>query len=232
MAGDQRYLPAGGADPDAGGERSYWDLDRRLKLAESAAGSTVSATGAIYAIRRELFEPVRTGRHRRLHHLDGSHRPRPAARVRARGRRLGAGAPVEPTRVRPQGPDHDPRAARRRRSGATLLDPRRTGFYAVQLASHKILRRLMAVPLLVVAAGAAVLWPRGRSIGSLRSARRRLTASGAARVGSAAVTARPAAAGSPWPRSSSSSTSPRSRRCYNLLTGRRIDRWEPRSPRP
>ena len=47
----------GGAD-DAAGERSYWDFDRRVKLAESEAGSTVSATGAIYAIRQE---PVRAG---------------------------------------------------------------------------------------------------------------------------------------------------------------------------
>ena len=33
-----------------------------------------------------------------------------------------------------------------------LLDPRRHGFYAVQLFTHKVLRRLMAIPLLVIAA--------------------------------------------------------------------------------
>jgi len=36
-----------------------------------------------------------------------------------------------------------------------LLDPRRHGFYALQLLSHKVLRRLMALPLAVLAVTAA-----------------------------------------------------------------------------
>ena len=43
--------------------------------------------------------------------------------------------------------DHPAPAAARR--------PRRHGFYAVQLLSHKVLRRLMAVPLAVIAVTAA-----------------------------------------------------------------------------
>jgi hypothetical protein len=42
-----------------------------------------------------------------------------------------------------------------------LLDPRAHGFYAVQLFTHKVLRRLMAVPLLFVALGGVSLWRRG-----------------------------------------------------------------------
>jgi hypothetical protein len=38
-----------------------------------------------------------------------------------------------------------------------LLDPRRHGFYALQLFSHKVLRRLMAIPLLVLAVSSALL---------------------------------------------------------------------------
>jgi len=56
-AGDQRYRPG----PGGGGERRYWDLDRILKRAESRAGNVISATGALYAIRRELFLPVPPG---------------------------------------------------------------------------------------------------------------------------------------------------------------------------
>ena len=52
-----------------------------------------------------------------------------------------------------------------------LLDPRRTGFYAVQLASHKILRRVMAVPLLIVAAGAAAPLAAGRALSAHRARR-------------------------------------------------------------
>jgi cellulose synthase/poly-beta-1,6-N-acetylglucosamine synthase-like glycosyltransferase len=43
------------------GVRRYWDLETRLRLAESATGSVVGATGAIYAIRRELFHPLPPG---------------------------------------------------------------------------------------------------------------------------------------------------------------------------
>ena len=61
VAGDQRYRSRDGADAIASGEQRYWDLDRLLKAAESRAGSTISATGAIYAVRRSLFRPVPPG---------------------------------------------------------------------------------------------------------------------------------------------------------------------------
>ena len=96
------------------GERGYWDLDRAIKRAESRAGNVISATGAIYAVRRELFRAGARRRHRRLR------RPRP--RVICQGRRLvfapGAVA-YEPVgalgrgRVRAQGAGHDARAQRR-----------------------------------------------------------------------------------------------------------------------
>ena len=53
--------PRRGRRRHAIGERGYWDFDRMMKRAESAAGSTVSATGAIYAVRRELVPPIVAG---------------------------------------------------------------------------------------------------------------------------------------------------------------------------
>jgi len=36
----------------------YWAYEKAIRVSESAIDSTVGATGAIYAIRRELFEPI------------------------------------------------------------------------------------------------------------------------------------------------------------------------------
>lgn len=227
-AGDQRYVPASATvdKTDAEGERTYWDFDRRIKLAESEAGSTVAATGAIYAIRHDLFEPVRAGvtddfitstaviaQGRRLVFVPDAVAWEPVAA----SDRLEYGRKV---RIMTRGL----RGVAVRRA---LLDPRRSGFYAVQLASHKILRRMMAVPLLALAATAGLLWGEGPIY--------RLTALGAVAVtalggiGLAAPTSRigrhrlarlsgffllvnVASLEAAW----------------NLASGRRIDRWEPR----
>jgi cellulose synthase/poly-beta-1,6-N-acetylglucosamine synthase-like glycosyltransferase len=149
VAGNQVYLPAGSAR-DAVGERRYWDLDRVLKRAESAAGSTVSATGAIYALRRPLVPTVMAGvtddfytstavvdrGYRLVFAEDAIAYEPPAASSRDEYRR----------KVRIMSRGFRGVLARR-----ALLDPRRTGFYAVQLGWHKVLRRLMAVPLIVLA---------------------------------------------------------------------------------
>ena len=148
VAGDQRYLPDGRAGSTSG-ERGYWDLDRRIKQAESTGGNVISATGAIYAIRRSLFVTVPDG-------VTDDFATSTA--VIASGRRLvfasgavafepvGATASMEygrKVRVMTRGLN----AVLLRRA---LLDPRRHGFYAVQLFSHKVLRRLMAIPLLML----------------------------------------------------------------------------------
>ncbi|MDX1577307.1 MAG: glycosyltransferase family 2 protein [Gemmatimonadota bacterium] len=43
------------------GVRRYWAIEVALRRAESRTGSVVGATGAIYAIRRELWEPLPPG---------------------------------------------------------------------------------------------------------------------------------------------------------------------------
>jgi cellulose synthase/poly-beta-1,6-N-acetylglucosamine synthase-like glycosyltransferase len=163
VAGDQRYAQdeaGGGEAAVAGGERSYWSLDRALKVAESLGGHVISATGAIYAVRRSLFREVPAAVTDDFATSTG---------VIAQGRRLvfapdavayeavGATAEVEfsrKVRVMTRGLN----GVRVRRE---LLNPRRHGFYALQLFSHKVLRRLMAVPLLVLAITSTLL--RGRS---------------------------------------------------------------------
>jgi cellulose synthase/poly-beta-1,6-N-acetylglucosamine synthase-like glycosyltransferase len=73
--GAVRTLLASFADPEVGavsgklviergresaveGVRLYWGLESILRLAESRTGSVMGATGAIYAIRRDCFEPI------------------------------------------------------------------------------------------------------------------------------------------------------------------------------
>ena len=156
VAGDQRYVADGGEAAVAGGERSYWSLDRAIKLAESRGGHVISATGAIYAVRRSLFREVPASSTDDFATSTG---------VIAQGHRLvfapdavayeavGASAEVEFSRkVRVMTRGLNGVIIRRE-----LLDPRRHGFYALQLLSHKVLRRLMAIPLIVLAASAMAL---------------------------------------------------------------------------
>ena len=50
------------ASGDAGrGMALYWKIEKQIRELESASGSVVGATGAIYAVRRELLSPVPDG---------------------------------------------------------------------------------------------------------------------------------------------------------------------------
>jgi len=169
VAGDQRYLADDTEAAVATGERRYWDLDRAIKRAESRGGNAVSATGAIYAVRRELFSQVPPG-------VTDDFATSTA--VIARGKRL-VFAPeaiaFEP--VARSGRDEFARKVRVMTRGLNavvarreLLDPRRYGFYALQLLSHKVLRRLMALPLAALALSAAVEARRSRAFRALAAA--------------------------------------------------------------
>lgn len=48
-------------DPAMSGVRRYWELETALREAESETGSVVGVTGAVYALRRELFQPLPPG---------------------------------------------------------------------------------------------------------------------------------------------------------------------------
>jgi cellulose synthase/poly-beta-1,6-N-acetylglucosamine synthase-like glycosyltransferase len=153
VAGDQRYVRTSTTGPVAEAEERYWNLDRRLKLAGSRAGNVTSATGAIHAIRRSCLDPVPEGvtddffistgaieRGKRLVFAPHAVTREPVA----------ASASIEfgrKTRIVARG-------LRSVRARSPLLSVRRHGFYAVQLWTHKVLRRLVFVPLIVCLAAA------------------------------------------------------------------------------
>ena len=226
VAGDQRYLRGGASGAMAQGERGYWDLDRMLKRAESSSGNVISATGAIYAVRRDLIPPVPEGV---TDDFITSTAVVPAGRRLVFAEDAAAFEPVASSGGVEYG--RKVRVMTRGLRGVVLrralLDPRRTGFYAIQMLWHKLLRRLMVLPLIGLAvssplligsgpiyglatAGQAVFYGlagagialRGRSI-----SRNRLLAFPAyfCLVNLAALHA-----------------------ALNVIRGRRIDRWEPR----
>lgn len=158
VAGNQCYLRNKETDFAGAGESSYWDFDRVMKQFQSNAGNAVSATGAIYAIRRSLFQTIPEGvtddfvtstgviaQGYRLIFTPDAVAYEPVAesngmefgrkvRVITRGLRA-----VFVTRIQ-------------------LLNPFRYGFYAIQLFSHKALRRLIVYPLLLLLLVNPFLW--------------------------------------------------------------------------
>lgn len=158
VAGNQCYLTGGKGAADAG-ERGYWAFDRLMKRFQSGSGNAISATGAIYAIRRSLFRTVPGGvtddfvtstsvilqGYRLVFAPDAiAYEPVAGASGVEFGRKV---------RIITRGL----RAVVTMRE---LLNPFRYGFYAIQLFSHKVLRRLVAVPLLVLLAISPSLWRR------------------------------------------------------------------------
>jgi cellulose synthase/poly-beta-1,6-N-acetylglucosamine synthase-like glycosyltransferase len=234
VAGNQLYLPAttkaGPTDPGAAtavgvGERSYWDFDRIVKDAESLGGSVISATGAIYAIRRELFREVPDG---------VTDDFVTSTRVIAAGRRLvfePAAVAYEPV-AGSSGREYSrkvrimTRGLRGVAVARDLLDPGRHGFYALQLLTHKVLRRLMAIPLLVILVTSLFLWDDGLIY--------RLALVGQVLVyglGTVGLLLRDHAAGRrPWfaiPAFFLLVNIASLHALWNLVSGRRIDRWQP-----
>jgi cellulose synthase/poly-beta-1,6-N-acetylglucosamine synthase-like glycosyltransferase len=229
VAGDQRYR--GSQERHREGERDYWDLDRQLKMAESAAGNVISATGALYAIRRELF----------LHVPDGvTDDFVTSTAVIEQGRRLvfapGAVAWEPPAATAGLEFERKVRVMTRGLRGVVvrrrLLDPRRSGAYALQLLTHKLLRRLMVVPLAALLVSSVTLTRRSRiyraaalaqgatyglGIAGLLAGDRPLARHRLVRLPAFFCLVNAAAARALW----------------NVITGRRIDRWDPRrAPTP
>ena len=226
VAGNQVYLPRSAAVEDSHGERGYWDLDRVLKRAESTAGSTISATGAIYALRSELVPTVIGGV------TDDFY---VSTAVVAAGRRL----VFAPDAIAFEPPASGSRLEYRRKARImtrglrgvaarrSLLDPRRHGFYSFQLVWHKVLRRVMVIPLLVIAVTSLALAGAGfvyRIVAVGQAAGYLLAAAGLVSPRSRLGRSRPAALAAFFVMVNAASLEA----IWNLLTNRRIDRWEPR----
>jgi cellulose synthase/poly-beta-1,6-N-acetylglucosamine synthase-like glycosyltransferase len=147
VAGKQSYVKVRVGSSTSAGERAYWGFEQWLKVQESKAGNVTSATGAIYAIRRCLFRPVPCG---------VTDDAAVSYTVIASGARmLYDDAAVAYERVAPSQAAEFNRKLRvclrglhALKSFPQLFNPRRFGFYSVQLVSHKLLRRLTIWPLL------------------------------------------------------------------------------------
>lgn len=142
VAGCQCYVSHGASNGATAGEQAYWNFDQWLKRWQSEAGSVTSATGAIYAVRRKLFEPVPNG---------VGDDAVISYRVVARGYRM----VFEPHAVAYETVSPSTGAEFRRKARICarglrglmaipqLFNPFRYGFYSLQLFSHKLLRWLM-----------------------------------------------------------------------------------------
>jgi cellulose synthase/poly-beta-1,6-N-acetylglucosamine synthase-like glycosyltransferase len=228
VAGDQRYLSRDGADAIASGEQRYWDFDRLLKEAESRAGSTISATGAIYAVRRPLFRSVPPGVTDDFFTSTGAI---------AQGYRLVFAAdavayePVAKSSEVEWG--RKVRVMTRGLRGVLLrrelLDARRHGFYAVQLLTHKLLRRTMVFPLALAAGTSPLLWRRGRVYRAATLAQAAVYGLGA---GGMLLRGRPLGRSKVFmlPAFFCFVNAASFRAVLNVVSGRRIDRWEPQRP--
>jgi cellulose synthase/poly-beta-1,6-N-acetylglucosamine synthase-like glycosyltransferase len=167
VAGDQRYLEPGGMGTDSAvGERAYWSFDRQLKAWQSRAGSVISATGAIYAVRRSLFRPPPP---------DATDDFMISTEVIAQGKRLVFSldaVALEPAAESSGGEfRRKVRVITRGLRGVfyrrALLHPSKTGGYAVELLLHKLWRRLTWIPLFALFAMIPALWSAGDWTASL-----------------------------------------------------------------
>jgi cellulose synthase/poly-beta-1,6-N-acetylglucosamine synthase-like glycosyltransferase len=157
VCGNQIYLKAKKADATSQGEGMYWSFDKWLKRMESLTGSIVSAHGAIYAIRRSLYQPPASAAVTDDFAISTA--------VIEQGYRLvfegEAIAYEEPTASAALEFGRKVRIMTRGLRGVLLrrrlLNPFRYGFYSLELFSHKVLRRLVPVFLLVLLGASFVL---------------------------------------------------------------------------
>jgi len=131
------------------GTRSYWNYEFLLKTHESSIGSLIGVCGCMYAVRKSAYVP--------LYHEACSDFLIATTMVRQ-----GLRAIYEPTAVcfeEPNAEANKELAVRVRIVTQTfadlwrnrdMLNPLRHGFYAVQLLSHKVMRYLAPVFLLVI----------------------------------------------------------------------------------
>ncbi|MFO0706484.1 MAG: glycosyltransferase family 2 protein [Nitrospira sp.] len=146
VTGDSQYVD----DPHSAAhaqENTYWGYERFIRSMESLVGSTVGGDGAIFAIRRELYQPLSA---------DTINDLVVPLQIVARGHR----AIFEPTAIglEPSAGDFRKEFRRKRRivnrswkgvmSVPGILNPFRVGLFAWQVWSHKVLRWLV-LPFLV-----------------------------------------------------------------------------------
>ncbi len=144
VAGDFRYARQSGSN---GGEHTYWDFDRKMKEWQMRAGSVTSATGQLYALRRSFYRPLPRG-------VTDDFVTSVQARIH--GKRIVFAGDARSHGI---GVDSAKKEFKRKVRVLTaglkgvwltreLLNPFHHGYYAWQLFSHKVLRRLAVLPVL------------------------------------------------------------------------------------
>ncbi len=157
VCGNQSHHAPSGSDNSHKGESLYWTFDKWLKTMESMTGCIVSADGAIYAIRRGLYQmpPWR----------DVTDDFAISTGIIAQGYRLvfesqALASETASSEARDEF-DRKVRIINRGLRGVllrrALLNPFRTGFYAVILFSHKVLRRIVPFFMISMAVSSLVL---------------------------------------------------------------------------
>lgn len=152
VCGNQIYVKAKSADTTSQGETLYWSFDKWLKQSESLTGSIVSAHGAIYAVRRSLYQHPASAAVTDDFAISTA--------VIEQGYRLvfesEAIAYEEPVSAAKREFGRKVRIMNRGLRGVLLrkrlLNPFRYGFYSVILFSHKVLRRMVSFFLLALLA--------------------------------------------------------------------------------
>jgi cellulose synthase/poly-beta-1,6-N-acetylglucosamine synthase-like glycosyltransferase len=165
VCGRKRQRSGRGADATELGENLYWRYDQWVKEQESQAGSVFAADGTLYALRRELYVPI----------ADPAQADDIAlsARVVLQGRRL----LFEPGAVAWEEAPGEGRAELARKVRVTNHSVRAllnlgpalwtSGFYSLELLSHKLFRHLVPFLLLPMLAAhlalAAAAGPAGEA---------------------------------------------------------------------
>lgn len=155
VSGRKKYIVRSGADTTEQGENLYWRWDQWQKELESTIGSMFAADGSLYAIRRNLYVPIE----------DPAQADDIAisARVVLQGFRLifdpeavaFEEAPVEGReefRRKIRVTNHSVRALLK--LGSALWT---SGFYSVELLSHKLIRHLIPFFLVLLLLSTTVL---------------------------------------------------------------------------
>ena len=157
VAGHTSYRLPAASESSSQGERVYWEYDTWLKQLESFTGSVVSAHGGLYALRRELYRVVPDSAVTDDFAISTA--------VVEQGYRLVFEPEARATEFAvPEAQREFRRRVRLMTRGLRgvllrrrLLNPYRYGFYAVVLFSHKVVRRMAPVPLVVLAVSSAYL---------------------------------------------------------------------------
>jgi cellulose synthase/poly-beta-1,6-N-acetylglucosamine synthase-like glycosyltransferase len=151
------HIASSDAGTSAGeGVGAYWRYEKLIRRLQSRLGSTVGVTGALYALRRELFRPLDP----RLI-LDDVAIPMQVVRA---GRRVVFEPEAEAFDESPETPEHEYRRKVRTLAGnyqlvvhhPWLLDPRRNPLF-FHFVSHKLSRLLVPWCLVAMLASSGTL---------------------------------------------------------------------------